>query len=71
MQDVKSTLLSALPRRGRVWVMWTYITTSSYTMHLFHYSTPYRYYAYVQMFLLISIQAPVASTYISVHFLDI
>jgi len=43
----------------------------SYTTHLFHYSTPYRYYACVQMFLLISIQAPVTATYSSVHFLDI
>lgn len=67
----KSALLSALPRKGRVWEMWIYIITLSYTTHLFHYSTPYRYYACVQMFLLISIQAPVTATYSSVHFLDI
>jgi hypothetical protein len=64
---LKCALLSAL----RVWEMWIYIITLSYTTHLFHYSTPYRYYAYVQMFFLISIQAPVTATYSSVHFLEI
>jgi len=68
---LKSALLSALPGKGRVWEMWIYIITLSYTTHLFHYSTPYRYYAYMQMFLPISIQAPVTATYSSVHFLDI